>query len=95
MPATNNAAGRALHYSVIKRNIRAFPSNNREVQPHQDAICPTRPLTITTALRKQRRDVGEFQEKAWFAHHRGQGHAILSARSLNRQSSIAMSTVSL
>jgi hypothetical protein len=68
MPAINHAAGRALHYSVIKRYISAFPSNSREVQSHQDAICPTRPLTITTTLRKEGRDVGEFQEKAWFAH---------------------------
>jgi hypothetical protein len=41
------------------------------VQSARDAICRSRLLTLTTTLRQQGRDVWEFLEQAWIAHHRG------------------------
>ena len=37
----------------------------------QGAICRSRLLTVTTTLRQQGRDVWQFLEQAWIAHHRG------------------------
>ena len=62
---TNNAAERALRQSVIQRRI------SHGVQSRQGAICRSRLLTVTTSLRQQGRDVWEFLEQAWIAHHRG------------------------
>ena len=62
---TNNAAERALRQSVIQRKI------SHGVQSRQGAICRNRLLTVTTTLRQQGRDVWEFLEQAWIAHHRG------------------------
>ncbi len=68
---TNNAAERALRQSVIQRKITGLPSNSQGVQSRQGAICRSRLLTVTTTLLLQGRDVWEFLEKAWIAHHRG------------------------
>jgi transposase len=62
---TNNAAERALRQSVIQRKI------SHGVQSRQGAICRCRLLTVTTTLRQQGRDVWQFLEQAWIAHHRG------------------------
>jgi transposase len=62
---TNNAAERALRQSVIQRKI------SHCVQSRQGAICRSRLLTGTTTLRQQGRDVWQFLEQAWIAHHRG------------------------
>ena len=62
---TNNAAERALRQSVIQRKI------SHGVQSASGAICRSRLLTVTTTLRQQGRDVWEFLEQAWNAHHRG------------------------
>ena len=62
---TNNAAERALRQSVIQRKI------SQGVQSRQGAICRSRLLTVTTTLRQQGRDVWQFMEQAWVAHHRG------------------------
>jgi hypothetical protein len=62
---TNNAAERALRQSVIQRNI------SYGVQSASVAICRSRLLTVTTTLRQQGRDVWQFLEQAWIAHHRG------------------------
>jgi hypothetical protein len=71
--STNNAAVdevfsagvRALLQSVIQRKI------SLGVQSASGAICRSRLLTVTTTLRQQGRDVWEFLEQAWIAHHRG------------------------
>jgi transposase len=62
---TNNAAERAVRQSVIQRRI------SHGVQSLQGAICRSRLLTVTTPLRQQGRDVWQFMEQAWIAHHRG------------------------
>jgi hypothetical protein len=62
---TNNAAERALRQSVIQRKI------SHGVQSASGAICRSRLLTVTITLRQQGRDVWEFLEQAWIAHHRG------------------------
>ena len=62
---TNNAAERALRQSVIQRKI------SHGVQSREGAICRSRLLTVTTTLRQQGRDVWQFLEQAWVAHHRG------------------------
>ena len=62
---TNNAAERALRQSVIQRKI------SQGVQSASGAVCRSRLLTVTTTLRQQGRDVWEFLEQAWIAHHRG------------------------
>ena len=62
---TNNAAERALRQSVIQRKI------SHGVQSTKGAICRSRLLTVTTTLRQQGRDVWQFLEQAWIAHHRG------------------------
>ena len=62
---TNNAAERALRQSVIQRKI------SHGVQSRQGAICRSRLLTVTGTLRQQGRDVWQFLEQAWIAHHRG------------------------
>jgi transposase len=62
---TNNAAERALRQSVIQRKI------SHGVQSRQGAICRSRLLTVTTSLRQQGRDVWQFLEQAWIAHHSG------------------------
>lgn len=61
---TNNAAERALRQSVIQRKI------SHGVQSTKGAICRSRLLTVTTSLRQQGRDVWQFLEQAWIAHHR-------------------------
>jgi transposase len=63
---TNNAAERALRQSVIQRKI------SHGVQSRDGGICRSRLLTVTTTLRQQGRDVWQFLEQAWIAHHRGQ-----------------------
>jgi hypothetical protein len=62
---TNNAAERALRQSVIQRKI------SHGVQSTSGAICRSRLLTVTTTLRQQGRDIWQFLEQAWIAHHRG------------------------
>jgi hypothetical protein len=62
---TNNAAERSLRHSAIQRKI------SHGVQSSQGAICRSRLLTVTTTLRQQCRDVWQFLEQAWIAHHRG------------------------
>jgi transposase len=62
---TNNAAERALRQSVIQRKI------SHGVQSSNGALCRSRLLTATTTLRQQDRDVWQFLEQAWIAHHRG------------------------
>ena len=62
---TNNAAERALRPAVIQRKV------SHGVQSRQGAICRSRLLTVTTTLRQQGRDVWQFLEQAWVAHHRG------------------------
>ena len=62
---TNNAAERALRQSVIQLKI------SHGVQSASGAICRSRLLTVTTTLRQQGRDVWQFLEQAWVAHHRG------------------------
>jgi transposase len=62
---TNNAAERALRQSMIQRKI------SHGVQSTKGAICRSRLLTVTTSLRQQGRDVWQFLEQAWIAHHRG------------------------
>ena len=62
---TNNAAERALRQSVIQRKI------SHGGQSPKGAICRSRLLTVTTSLRQQGRDIWQFLEQAWIAHHRG------------------------
>ena len=62
---TNNAVERAMHQSVIQRKI------SHGVQSTSGAICRSRLLTVTTTLRQQGRDIWQFLEPAWIAHHRG------------------------
>ena len=62
---TNNAAERALRPAVIQRKI------TRGVQSANGALCRSRLLTVTATLRQQGRDVWDFLEQAWIAHHRG------------------------
>ena len=62
---TNNAAERALRQSVIQRKI------SHGVQSASGAVCRSRLLTVTTTLRQQGRDIWQFLEQAWIAHHRG------------------------
>ena len=62
---TNNAAERALRQSVIQRKI------SHGVQSRKGAVCRSRLLTVSTTLRQQGRDVWQFLEQAWIAHHRG------------------------
>jgi transposase len=61
---TNNSAERALRQSVIQRKI------SHGVQSASGAVCRSRLLTVTTSLRQQGRDVWQFLEQAWIAHHR-------------------------
>jgi transposase len=69
--AVFSAEVRDLRQSVIQRKIRDLPSNSHGVQSRQGAICRSRLLTVTTTLRQQGRDVWQFLEQAWVAHHRG------------------------
>jgi transposase len=62
---TINAAERALRPAVVQRKI------SHSVQSRQGAICRSHLLTVTTTLRQQGRDVWQFLEQAWVAHHRG------------------------
>jgi transposase len=62
---TNNAAERALRPAVIQRKI------SYGVQSANGALCRSRLLTVTATLRQQGRDVWDFLEQAWIAHHRG------------------------
>jgi hypothetical protein len=41
------------------------------VQSANGAICRARLLTVTTTLRQQGREVWQFLEEAWIAHHHG------------------------
>ena len=65
MEPTNNAAERALLQSVIHRRI------SHGVQSRAGGLCRCRLLTVTTTLRQQGRNVMQFLEQAWIAHHRG------------------------
>jgi hypothetical protein len=56
---------RPLRQSVIQRKISLV------VHSASGAICRSRLLTVTTTLRQQGRDIWEFLEQAWIAHHRG------------------------
>jgi transposase len=62
---TNNAAESALRPAVIQRKV------SHGVQSANGAICRARLLTVTTTLRKQGRDIWQFLEQAWIAHHHG------------------------
>ncbi len=62
---TNNAAERALRQSVIQHKI------SHCVQSASGAVCRSCLLTSTTNLRQQGRDVWQFLEQVWIAHHRG------------------------
>ena len=70
--STNNAAVdevffvgvRALRQSIIQRKI------SLGVLSANGAVCRSRLLTVTTTLRQQRRDIWQFLEQAWVAHHR-------------------------
>jgi transposase len=62
---TNNAAERALRQAVIQRKI------SHGLQSAKGAIGRSRLLRVTTTLRKQGRDIWQFLEQAWIAHHRG------------------------
>jgi len=62
---TNNAAEPAQRPSVIQRKI------SHGVQSRQGAICRSRLLSVTSRLRQQGRDLWDFLEQAWIAHHRG------------------------
>jgi len=62
---TNNAAERALRPAVIQRKV------SHGVQSTKGAFCRSRLLTVTTTLRQQGRDVWQFLEQAWIAHHHG------------------------
>ena len=62
---TNNAAELTLRQSVIQRKISHVD------QSRQGAICRSCLLTVTTTLRQLGRDVWQFLEQAWIAHHRG------------------------
>ena len=55
---------RALRQSVIQHKI------SQGVKSRQSAICRSRLLTVTTTMRQQGRDVWQFLEQAWVAHHR-------------------------
>jgi len=41
------------------------------VQSANGAICRARLLSVTATLRQQGRDVWQFLEQAWIAHHQG------------------------
>ena len=60
-----SAGVQTLRQSVIQRKI------SHGVQSSQGAISRSRLLTDTTTLRQQGRDVWEFLEQAWIAHHGG------------------------
>ncbi len=62
---TNNAAERALRQSVIQRKI------SHGLQTARSARCRSRLLTGTTTMCQQGRDIWEFLEQVWIAHHRG------------------------
>ena len=70
---TNNAAVdevfsagvRALRPAVIQRKI------SHGMQSANGALCRSRLLIVTTTLRQQGRDVWDFLEQAWIAHHQG------------------------
>jgi len=68
---TNNAAERALPPAVIQRKI------SHGVQSAKGALCRSRLLTVTPALRQQGRAIWSFLEEAWIAHHRGGGRDAL------------------
>jgi transposase len=63
--STKISAEPTLRQSVIQRKI------SHGVQSRQGAICRSRLLNVTTSLRQQGRDVWQFLEQAWIAHHRG------------------------
>ena len=63
---TNNSAEIALRLAVIQRKI------SHGVQSRGGAICRSRLLTVTTTLRQQGRDIWQFLEQAWIAHHHGE-----------------------
>ena len=67
---TNNAAERALRQSVIQRRISLC------VQSASGAVCRGSLLTVSTTLRQQCRDVWQFLEQAWIAHHRCGGDVV-------------------
>jgi len=63
---TNNAAERALRPAVIYRKL------SYGVQSQRGALCQSRLLTVTTALKQQGRDVMAFLAEAWEANRTGQ-----------------------
>jgi hypothetical protein len=54
-----------LHHSVIQRKI------SHGVQSASGAIFRSCLPTVSTTLRQQGRDVGQFLEQAWISHNRG------------------------
>jgi len=84
-PPSNNAAGHSARnlrprcngwLSWVTSGARPAPvGDSAQEQPwrpsRQGAICRSRLLTVTTSLRQQGRDVWQFLEQAWIAHHRG------------------------
>jgi len=56
---------RALRPSVIHRKM------SHAVQSRAGGIFRSRLVTVTATLRQQGRDVWQFLEQAWIAHHRG------------------------
>ncbi|MCH9714389.1 MAG: IS66 family transposase [Cyanobacteria bacterium] len=62
---------RPIRPAVIQRKGSDLPCNSRGVQSANGAICRARLLTVTTTLRQQGRDVWDFLEQAWIAHHHG------------------------
>jgi hypothetical protein len=69
---SDTAAERALRQSVIQRKI------SHGVQSASGASCRSRLLTVTTTVWQQGRDVREFLEQAWIAHHHHRGGVIPS-----------------
>ena len=60
-----------LHYNLLFHWFVGQRKISLAVQSRPGAICRSRLLTVTTTLRQQGRDVWQFMEQAWIAHHRG------------------------
>jgi transposase len=56
---------------VIQRKITGLLTNSRGLQSANGALCRSRLPTVSTTLRQQGRDVCNFLEKVWIAHHHG------------------------
>ena len=65
-PETRPQTGSGVaHFSVSE--VAQF---SMSVDTASGAICRSRLLTVTTSLRQQERDIWQFLEQAWIAHHR-------------------------